>query len=351
MTMRFTRTSLICSRILISTMAETGMLAQRLLGHTGRRVSAIGLGARPLAVSGRPSENDAIRLIHAAFDLGISWLDVADAYSNDERDFGYCERLARRAVSTWPGARGEPLVISKGGFKRFGSRFRPDCRPHQLRAACEATLRNLGTSCLFLYQLHGPDPRVYFPDSIGALADLRREGKIQHVGLCNVDVGHLEDAAKIVPVATVQNSLNVCDRNCLANGVLDWCVRHHVGFIAHSPVGGHWGHDRIAHHPELRELTIKYRASPQEIALAWLLSVSDCILPVPGASRLSSVASSVRATQLQLSSVDQEFLKRRFARPNVLVRQLVRVRRRLRHAVRNVRARASWPPSALEPPR
>ena len=338
--------------MLSPTMTNSRQLAQRLLGSTGRRVSAIGLGARPLAVpSRRPSQRDAIRVIHSALDQGISWIDVADAYSLGESDFGYCEGLVRRAVTSWSGAGGAPLVIAKGGFRRVGTGWQADCRPSQLRAACEATLKALGTSSLLLYQLHAPDPRVYFPDTIGALADLRKEGKIQHVGLCNVDIGHLQEAVKIVPVATVQNALNVCDRNSLANGVFAWCVSHHAAFIAHSPVGGHWGHRRIAEHPLLRELATKYGASPQELSLAWLLALSDCILPIPGASRLSSVASSVRACHLRLASADIKRLKRAFAPPNALVRHLVQVRRQLRQAVRNARARATLPAWAQRPNR
>jgi aryl-alcohol dehydrogenase-like predicted oxidoreductase len=315
-----------------------------MLGPTGRRVSAIGLGARPLAAPGRPPEREALRVIHAALDLGVSWIDVADAYALDEDDFGYCERLVRRAIATWSGGREEPLVIAKGGYLRVGARYQLDCRPSRVRAACHATLKALGASSLFLYQLHGPDPHVFFPDTIGALAELRKEGKIQHIGLCNVDVGHLKDAAKIAPIATVQNGLNVCDRHSLANGVLDWCVRNHAAFIAHSPVGGHWGHQRIANHPELLELAVKYGASPHEIALAWLLSLSDCILAIPGASRRSSIASSVRASQLRLADADLKDLKRRFARPNALVRHVVQARRQLRHVVRNVRTRTTQPP-------
>ena len=330
-------------------MASVGVLEQRQLGSTGRRVSAIGFGARALAAAGRPSEFEALRAVHAALDLGISWIDVADAYSLGEADFGYCEQLVRRAIASWRGPRDTALVIAKGGYKWFGNHLRMDCRPKRLHAACDATLRALGTSSLFLYQLHGPDPRVYFPDSVGALADLQAAGKIQHVGLCNVDLGHLEEANKIVRVATVQNSLNVCDRQSLANGVLAWCVRNHSAFIAHSPMGGSWGHGRIASHPVLLELARKYAASPYEIALAWLLSLSPRILPIPGGSRLASVESSVRAARRQLAEEDLRYLQRTFAPANFLVRQLVHLRRRVRHVTRNARLRTRWPALGIAP--
>lgn len=315
------------------------MLEQRLLGTTGRRVSAIGLGARPLAAPGRPSEREAVRVIHAALDLGISWIDVAGAYALDESDFGYGEQLVRRAIESWSGPRDMPLVIARGGCERGGTSWRIDCRPERLRSACEASLRALGVSSLFLYQLHGPDPDVYFPDSVGALADLRATGKIQHIGLCNVDVGHLEDATKIVPVATVQNGLNVCDRQCLTNGVLDWCIQNHAAFIAHSPMGGHWGHQRIANHPVLLEVARKHGASPYEIALTWLMSLSKHILPIPGASRISTVESSIRASRYRITDDEIVHLRRAFAPSNAVVRQLVHLRRHARHAARNALAR------------
>jgi aryl-alcohol dehydrogenase-like predicted oxidoreductase len=311
----------------------------RLLGGTGRRVSAIGLGAMALAIARRPPEADAVRVIHAALELGVDWIDVADSYALDERDVGYGERLVARAVQTWSGARERVLVATKGGYLRPGGDWQLDGRPSHLRAACEASLKALGVSSLFLYQLHGPDPRVYFPDSVGALADLRRAGKIQHVGLCNVDVGHLEDAAKLVPVATVQNRFNAYDRVCLSNGVLAWCERNGAAFIAHSPVGGHAAHDRIAKDPVLCAVGLRHDATPYEVALAWLLSLSDSVLAIPGASRVESIASSVRASGLVLGADDRAELQRAFPRANLLVRKLVSARRRVRRVARNWRAR------------
>jgi len=312
---------------------------QRLLGGTGRRVSAVGLGAMPLAIARRPAEADAVRVIHAALELGVDWIDVADSYALDERDTGYCERLVASAVRSWSGERDRILIATKGGYVRPGGDWQLDGRPSHLRAACEASLRALGVSSLFLYQLHGPDPRVYFADSVGALADLRREGKIQHVGLCNVDVGHLEDAAKIVPVATVQNRFNAYDRVCLSNGVVSWCERHGAALIAHSPVGGHSAHDRIAKDPALTAVARRHEATPYEVALAWLLSLSSSVLAIPGASRVESISSSVRASSLTLTSDDSAELRRAFPTASFLVRRLVSARRRARQFARNWRSR------------
>jgi aryl-alcohol dehydrogenase-like predicted oxidoreductase len=314
-------------------------MRQRLLGATGRHVSAIGLGAMPLAITGRPSEAVAIRVVHAALDLGVSWIDVADSYALDEHDVGYGERLVQRALASWPGARENILVTTKGGYVRPGGAWELDGRPSHLRAACEASLKALGVESLFLYQLHGPDPRVYFPDSVGALAELRRAGKIEHVGLCNVDALQLEEAARIVPIASVQNRFNAHDRHCLSNGVIDWCERNGAALIAHSPVGGHTAHPRIARDPVLGAVAARHGATPYEIAIAYLLSLSEVVLPIPGASRPASIASSARAAELLLAAEDLAELQRAFPPANVLVRRLVRARSRARHVARTLRSR------------
>lgn len=314
-------------------------MQQRLLGETKRAVSAIGLGAMPLAIAGRPDESEAVRVIHAALDAGVTWIDVADSYCIGEGDIGYSERLVNRAVVSWGGSRDAILVATKGGYVRPRGEWRLAGRPEHLRSACEASLRALGVSSIFLYQLHGPDPHVYFPDSVGALADLRREGKIQHVGLCNVDVGHLQDAAKVIPIVSVQNRLNPYDRHCLSNGVIDWCQRHGAALMAHSPVGGHTGHPRIARDPVLLEVGRRHDLSPYQIALAWLLASSRAVLPISGASRVASIQSSVRAAEIVLTREDLVDLSGAFPPANVVLKQLIRVRRKARHWVRNLRTR------------
>jgi aryl-alcohol dehydrogenase-like predicted oxidoreductase len=311
----------------------------RFLGTTRRRVSVIGLGTMPLAITGRPDAAAAIRVIHAALAAGMTWLDVADSYALDADDVGYGERLVGRALAEWSGPRDSILVTTKGGYVRPAGEWALDGRPEHLRAACEASLRALGVSAIPLYQLHGPDPRVYFPDSVGTLADLRREGKIEHIGLCNVDVGHLEEAARIVSIATVQNRCNPYDRQPFSNGVIDWCERTGAAFIAHSPVGGHKGHSRIANDDALRAVAASRGVTPEQVALAWLLASSDCLLAIPGATKLESVESSARAADIVLSTAELADLQRAFPRASFAVRQLAQVRRRARQFLRNRRAR------------
>jgi aryl-alcohol dehydrogenase-like predicted oxidoreductase len=300
-------------------------------------VSSIGLGVMPLAIQKRPEEGDAIRLIHAALDAGIDWVDTADSYCLDESDFGYGERLVRRALEQWGGPRDKVLVTTKGGWVRPGGEWAIDARPAQLRAACEASLKALGVPSIFLYQLHAPDPKVYWPDSVGAVAELKREGKIQHVGISNVDVGHIKDAEAIVEVATVQNRCNVFDRFSFVNGVVDHCQARGIAFIAHSPIGGHHGVARTTADPVLRAVGERHGLTPQQVALLWLLEGSPGLLPIPGAKRLENLQANIAAAERQLGPADLAELAAAFPKGNFPRQPLVRLRDEMRRIVRHVR--------------
>src|SRR5690606_23709592 len=134
----------------------------------------IGLGGMPLSIQGRPDEAQAIAVIHAALDAGITFIDTADAYCLDDGEIGHNERLIAKALAAWPSAR--VVVATKGGLERPGGRWETNGRPEHLRAACERSLAALGVEQIELYQLHAPDSAVPFAESVGALADLRREG-------------------------------------------------------------------------------------------------------------------------------------------------------------------------------
>ena len=284
----------------------------RTLGKTGERVSAIGLGAMPLSLAGRPSDNDAVRVIHAALDTGVTLIDTADVYCLDHRDVGHNERLVARALREWPGPRGEVLVATKGGLERLRGEWTVNAHPRHLKEACEASLRALGVETIALYQLHAPDDEVPFGESVGALAEMRSEGKIRHVGLSNVNVEQIEEAARVVPVASVQNRCNPFERHALANGVLRACVEKGLAFLAHSPLGGHGAHFRTERHPTLASVGVRYGLSPYQVCLAWLLAASPAIVPIPGASRPRSILSSVAAAGASLAPEDLAILNRAF---------------------------------------
>jgi aryl-alcohol dehydrogenase-like predicted oxidoreductase len=176
----------------------------------GWPVGAIGLGAMPMSVQGRPDRPRAIATIHAALDAGITLIDTADAYCTSRVDTGHNERLVAEALQSRGAHHDEVLVATKGGHVRpdDGS-WIIDGRPEHLKAACEASLRALDVDVIDLYQLHRPDPAIALAESVGAMADLRDEGRVRLVGLSNVNIDQIEEASAIVPVASVQNQLSL----------------------------------------------------------------------------------------------------------------------------------------------
>jgi aryl-alcohol dehydrogenase-like predicted oxidoreductase len=310
----------------------------RAFGKTGIQLSAIGFGVVPLTLDKRPTEADAIRVIHEALDGGVSWLDTADAYCRDAAEVGYGERLVARAVREWRDGGREVRVATKGGHVRFGATWEVDGRPEHLRAACEASLRALNVSSIFLYQLHRPDPRVYFPDSVGALADLQREGKIQHIGLSNVEMPHLRSALEIASVAAVQNCTSVVDRGYFTTGVVAACEELGIAYIAHSPLGGANSHARIGAHPVLQSIAQKRSLNPYQIALAWLLAQSPNIFPIPGSRNPKHVREFVAAADVTLEDGDRIGLGQAFPPRREFVQKALKARREVGYLLRNGRA-------------
>jgi aryl-alcohol dehydrogenase-like predicted oxidoreductase len=264
----------------------------------------------PLSIQGRPDEAHAIGVIHAALDAGITFIDSADAYCLDDGELGHNERLIAKALAAWPSA--NVVIATKGGLERPKGAWVSNGRPEHLRLACERSLRALGLEHIDLYQLHAPDPGVPFADSVGALAELRREGKIRHVGLSNVDLTHIREAEEIVPVVSVQNRCNVFDTASFENGVVAYCEEHDIAFLPHSPMGGHRGHARLAQHEELGHMAARLAVTPYELALAYLLAISPVMIPIPGASRTASIQSSASAASISLSDEDRAALERMF---------------------------------------
>jgi hypothetical protein len=174
-------------------------------------ISRIGLGAMRLSIQGRPAPDEAEAVVRRAVELGITLVDTADVYALDDGDAGHNERLVagvlRRMGAGFGGEDGAPRVVvaTKGGMTRPGGRWERNGRPEHLRSACEASLRALGVDRIDLYQFHTPDPAVPFAESVGALARLRDEGKVAAVGLSNVTLPQIREAAALVPISSVQN--------------------------------------------------------------------------------------------------------------------------------------------------
>lgn len=273
---------------------------------SGPNVGSIGLGGMYLSINsgssgtGRPSEEDAIRTIHAALDAGETLIDTADVYCFDDQDYGHNERLIAKAVGTRDGI----TITTKGGLRRPRGAWTRDARPEQLREACEASLKALGRDTIDLYQLHAPDPKVKLEASMGALAKLREEGKIRQIGLSNVSVHEIQEAEKIAPIASVQNRWNPGDRSPEENGVLAYCTEKKITFLPYSPFGGAPRAKSLDEMGSLAAQAKKRNVSSHRLVLAWMLAKSPVVIPIPGARRIASVQDSAAAADLELSPED-----------------------------------------------
>ncbi len=282
----------------------------RPLGPGAPTVSAIGYGGMHLSLADRPPESEAIRVIHAALDAGMTLIDTADVYCLDQNDIGHNERLIARALAQWSGPRGRVLVATKGGLSRPSGRWENDARPEHLRQACERSLVALGRDCIDLYQLHAPDRRVHFEDSVGALAALQQEGKIRLIGLSNVTVREITTAEAICSITSVQNRLNPYFREALDSGVVRYCAERGIGFLAYSPTGGGRLTRKLPTHPVLRTMASELGVTAHQLVLAWALAQGKSVIGIPSARRVEHVQSSAQAADLELSATNLERITR-----------------------------------------
>jgi HAD superfamily hydrolase (TIGR01662 family) len=261
----------------------------------------VALGCMRLSTERDRDETTAIAVLHAALHAGVTFLDTAGAYcwSDDER--GHNERLIARALAAWPGDRSTIVVATKGGMTRPAGRWVPDGRARHLTAACEDSCRALGVERLDLYQLHAPDPRVPLATSVRALAALKRQRLVDRIGLCNVTVGQIEEARAIVEIDSIQVELSLWRDHHLLSGVVQYCVANRLRLLAHRPLGGAKSSSRTANDPVLGAIAVDHGATPFDVALAWVASLSEMIVPLPGATRIDTARSSARYRRLELT--------------------------------------------------
>jgi aryl-alcohol dehydrogenase-like predicted oxidoreductase len=279
---------------------------RRRIGNTGIEVNAIGLGCMPLSIQGRPDERTALSVITAFVENGGDFVDTAISYCLDDTDLGHNERLIAKALGAL--GRRDVVVATKGGLTRPGGRWDVDASPQWLRRCCSRSVRDLGGP-ISLYYLHAVDSAVPLVDSVGELVKLRGEGKIVHIGLSNVSAKQLDDALQITPIAAVQNRCNVFERRDFDNGLVEHCRELGIAYVAYSPVGGHFGHRRVAQDATLARIAAKHETTPYVIALAWLLARGPHVLPIPGASKVASVTSSLGAARIALDAGDRAALE------------------------------------------
>ncbi len=274
----------------------------RRIGDT--EVSAIGFGAMPLSVTGHPDPAQARATVHAALDAGVTVIDTADAYTPDGR-YGHNEQVVAEALRSYPSGADNILVATKGGHTREGEGedWDVDGRPEYLRTACERSLRNLGVESIGLYQHHRPDPTVPYEETMGGLRELLDAGLIQRAGISNADPDQIRTAHQVIGagLVSVQNQLSPAFRSSLPE--LEVCDELGLAFLPWSPLGGigHAG-DLGSKQRAFADVADKHGVSPQQVCLAWLLSLSPRMVPIPGASRPETITDSLAAADLELSA-------------------------------------------------
>ncbi len=264
-------------------------------------VRRLGFGAMRLCgprIWGWPQDREnALRVLRRAVELGVEFVDTADAYGPDVNE----EQIAQ-ALYPYPG---DLAIATKGGATRPAqTQWQRDGHPSHLREACEGSLRRLRRECIDLYQLHAVDPNVPFEEQIGALRELRDEGKIRLIGLSNVDLEQLRRAERIVEIASVQNNYNVGNRT--SEPVLEHCERGGMAFIPYFPLDGGDLHTVEA----LMPIAQAHGATIWQIGLAWLLARSRAMLPIPGTSSLEHLEENVAASRIALSQAERAGLDR-----------------------------------------
>lgn len=262
--------------------------------------------------------DDPVAVLHAALDAGVRLLDTADVYAPAADAVGHNERLVAEALRTWSGDASTVTVATKGGLLRTAARWQPDGRAKHLRAACEASLDALGVSSIALYQLHAVDPRTPLQTSVRALAKLQRDGLVERVGLCNVNLTQLQQARQHVEVASVQVEVSPAVDESIRGGVVAYCRDEGIDLLGYRPFCGAAKSARLAADPCLSAIAQRRQCTAHDVVLAWLTVLG--IEPLPGPSRVVTAGSCAR--RIELVDADLDALTERFAAADILRRPM-----------------------------
>lgn len=283
-------------------------MQQRTIGDLS--VSAIGLGGMPMSIEGRPDAARSIATIHAAIDAGVTLIDTADSYHRDAGEVGHNEELIARALREYPGDTSEVIVATKAGHLRPGDgTWTQNGDPAYVKAAAKASALRLGVDAIALFQFHRPDPKVPFADSVGAVRELLDEGVIVRAGVSNVTVEQIDLANQILGgrLVSVQNQFSPRFRSSL--GELQHCADLGIAFLAWSPLGGISGSAELASRQQaFAQVAEAHGVSVYQVVLAWELALAPVVIPIPGASRPTSIQDSVRAVDLTLTADEMAML-------------------------------------------
>ncbi|WP_432943968.1 aldo/keto reductase [Kribbella sp. CA-253562] len=268
-------------------------------------VSAIGLGAMPMSIEGRPDdESRSVATIHAALDAGVTLIDTADAYHLTANDVGHNESLIAKALASYGGDTSNVLVATKGGHLRPGDgSWTLNGSPEYLKQAADASLKRLGVDAIGLYQFHRPDPKTPYEDSVGAIRDLLDAGKIRMAGISNANPAQIKQAGEILGgrLVSVQNQFSPAFRS--SEPELELCDELGIAFLPWSPLGGISNASDLGHkHPAFHRIAGELGVSPQQVTLAWMLAKSEQVIPIPGSSRPETIRDSYAAVELELTA-------------------------------------------------
>ncbi|MCA1780827.1 MAG: aldo/keto reductase [Dermatophilaceae bacterium] len=271
-------------------------------------VSAIGLGAMPLSMgrNERPDREQAIATVHAALDAGVTFIDSADIYAPSWDSVGHNERIVADALAEYDADTSHVIVATKGGITRGeGETWGRDGSPEHIRRAVEASLRALDRDVLDLYQWHRPDRWRVYGEVVETFKALQDEGLITAIGISNVNVEEIDVAIEVLGkagLASVQNEFSPRFRS--SRDELEHCGELGITFLPWSPLGGTGVHSKEIGqtYPAFHEIGSERGVSPQQVVLAWELSLGEHVIPIPGASRPESIRDSAEAAGLDLST-------------------------------------------------
>jgi aryl-alcohol dehydrogenase-like predicted oxidoreductase len=297
----------------------------------GLKVSAIGIGCMPMVHGGNIIYGDdadpdsAIRTIHRAIDLGVTFFDTAEIYGPFQN-----EELVGKAIR---GRQGNLVIATKFGFRFDGARISGvDSTPENIRRACEGSLRRLGIECIDLFYQHRVDPNVPIEDVVGTMAELVKEGKVRHLGLSEAGAETIRRSCAVHPIAALQSEYSIWERG-VEEDILPLCHELGIGFVPYSPLGRgfltgqirsrddlsendwrrndpRWSEENFAANlgivEVIRSVAERNNASLAQVALAWLLVQGDQVVPIPGVKRIATMEDSATAAELDLAPEDVE---------------------------------------------
>ncbi|MCU0550494.1 MAG: aldo/keto reductase [Leptolyngbya sp. Prado105] len=273
----------------------------RELGTSREMVFPIGLGGMPMSIRDRPSESQAIATIHQALELGVTLIDTADAYCIDEPDKHHNEKLIYKALQQYSGDKSQVIIATKGGLMRPDGAWTQNGNPDHLRKTIRESFEALGgDKPIDVWQYHSPDPNYTLAEALTPAKEAVEQGMVRYVGVSNFSVEQIKQARDVVEIVSVQNQYNPWHRNPEYDGVLEYCETEGLTFLPWSPLGGSRRVSQLKEINGISDLANEKNVSIYSLILAWMLSKSPCIVPIPGASKPESIADSVRAANVRL---------------------------------------------------